>query len=258
MTHLLASLPLLLLLGTPQAETRTLADEVDRQEARQHYRAGEGYMARESFEEAVVEFRVATGLDPDFVLAHYSLGQALMALDRYGEALDAYTAAREAVVAGSHLNHKERAALERDRRDQINELQDSLQFVRSGKIKGTGGATTALETRIEQQIELLQEAEQKDAETGPRIPAELLLATGSAYFHLGQLEDAEREYRAAIRTNGSLGAAHNNLAVVCMLTGRYEEARTEIRAAEAAGFFVSPGLKDDLEEKARASETPEP
>jgi tetratricopeptide (TPR) repeat protein len=256
MTHLLASLPLLLLVTAPQAETETLADKVHRQEARRHYRAGEAYMGRESFEKAVAEFRTATGLDPDFVLAHYSLGQALMALNRHQEALDAYTAAREAIVAASHLNQKDRAALERDRRDQINELQESLQFVRSGKIKGTGGATTALETRIEQQLDQLREAEQRDAETGPRIPAELSLALGSAHFHLGQLEDAEREYRAAIRTKGSLGAAHNNLAVVCMMSGRYEEARTEIRAAESAGFFVSPGLKDELETRASASSSP--
>jgi len=37
--------------------------------------------------------------------------------------------------------------------------------------------------------------------------------------------DAEREYRAAIAVNGKLGEAHNNLAVVLLLTGRAAERR---------------------------------
>jgi Flp pilus assembly protein TadD len=58
--------------------------------------------------------------------------------------------------------------------------------------------------------------------------------------------DAEREYRAALAVDPKLGEAHNNLAVVCMLTGRYGEAEQEIKAAEKSGFKVNPQLKEDL------------
>ena len=44
----------------------------------------------------------------------------------------------------------------------------------------------------------------------------------------------------------SLGEAHNNLAVVYMLTGRIREAEAAVEKAEAAGFRVNPQLKKDI------------
>jgi hypothetical protein len=44
-----------------------------------------------------------------------------------------------------------------------------------------------------------------------------------------------------------MGEAHNNLAVVCMLTGKLDEAQIEMKAAEASGFRVNPRFKEDLE-----------
>ena len=46
--------------------------------------------------------------------------------------------------------------------------------------------------------------------------------------------------------NGKLGQAHNNLAVICMLTGRLDEAEAEVKLAERNGFRVNPRFKDDL------------
>ena len=81
----------------------------------------------------------------------------------------------------------------------------------------------------------------------PETPAWISLALGSAYFRNGAMADAEREYREALKADAKIGEAHNNLAVVCLLTGRYEEAGMEINAAEGAGFKVNPQLKRDLE-----------
>jgi len=64
------------------------------------------------------------------------------------------------------------------------------------------------------------------------------------------MADAEREYRAAIAVDPKLGEAHNNLAVVCMLTGRFADAEQEIKAAEKSGFRVNPQLKEDLQKAA--------
>jgi Flp pilus assembly protein TadD len=46
---------------------------------------------------------------------------------------------------------------------------------------------------------------------------------------------------------------HNNLAVVCMLTGRYDDAEKEIQLAEKNGFRVNQGLKDDVKARKAGS-----
>jgi Flp pilus assembly protein TadD len=63
---------------------------------------------------------------------------------------------------------------------------------------------------------------------------------------MGALDEAEREYRAALGADGSFGEAHNNLAVVLMMTGRLDEAQRHLDSAEAAGFSVDPRFKRDL------------
>ena len=262
MEPVLASVAVLSLVAGPQAAPRTrpeaspLTQEINREEARHHYRAGDRLMAEEAFERAAARFRSATQLDPDYVLAYYSLGQALMKLDRYDEALSAYTEARDTLRRQSHVDQRMQVRLDQQRRDEIHELEETLQKVRSGKVKGTGGATMSMELGIEERIRMLQEAELRGAGSEVTVPAELHLALGSAYFRLGQLEPAEESYRAAIRRRGNLGAAHNNLAVICLMTGRLEEARREIRAAEEAGFFVSVRFKSDLEEREREARRP--
>jgi len=229
-----------------------LLEKQRREEARRHYRSGHEFMLRESFEEAAREFRTATGLDPAFVLAYYSLGQALMTLKRYPAALEAYTACRDAILRQSALDQRGRSELDRRRRDEIRELEDSLQRLRAGKIKGVSGDMNAQVIAVEQRLRVLRDADMRGAEQAQRVPAELSLGLGSAHFRLGRLEEAEREYRASIGTDAKLGAAHNNLAVICMMTGRLGEAEEEMKRAEKAGFPVNPLFKKDLEEKLRA------
>ena len=60
------------------------------------------------------------------------------------------------------------------------------------------------------------------------------------------LGDAEREYLAALAVSPKFEEAHNNLAVVYMLTGRISEAEAAVEKAEAAGFRVNPQLKEDI------------
>jgi Flp pilus assembly protein TadD len=72
------------------------------------------------------------------------------------------------------------------------------------------------------------------------------VALGSAYFRNNAFLDAEREYKAAIDADATAGEAHNNLAVVYLLTKRGEEAGREVGLAERAGFAVPDGLKRDI------------
>lgn len=79
-----------------------------------------------------------------------------------------------------------------------------------------------------------------------QTPAEVSLALGSAYYRNNQPQDAEREWVAATTANPRLGEAHNNLAVIYMMSGRKKEAEEAVKAAERARFRVPPQLKADI------------
>lgn len=237
------------------AQAAPAQDVLERQrqnDAQRHYQEGEQHMYREAFEDAVREFKRAVELDPRHVLAHYSLGQAYMALKRYPAAVEAYVSCRETLLGLASLDQRARADVDRRRRDEIHDLQQQLDRLRTGKVKGVSGDMGPQVMAVEQRLRVLKDADLRGAEQEIRIPAELTLALGSAYFRLGQLVDAEREYRAALKADSKLGAAHNNLAVICMLTERFAEAREAVAAAEKNGFRVSEQFKRDLEQRARS------
>src|SRR4030095_8823482 len=73
--------------------------------------------------------------------------------------------------------------------------------------------------------------------------------SGSVYLRAGSLEDAERAYLEALKTNPDLGEAHSNLAVVYLKTNRIEQAWQQVLAAEKSGLSVHPGLKQDIESR---------
>jgi tetratricopeptide (TPR) repeat protein len=216
------------------------------------YKEGVDQMRVEQWEEAAESFKAAFALDPHMVLAAYNLGQCRMAQKRFVEAVAAYKTARTAFEDLSTLSQKERGQRDRARRDEINALRDSL--ARLHTMTGKGITEMAYQTRFEDRIRLLESMEMK-GDTPPPVPAEMPLALGSAYFRQEKLEDAERAYREAVSLNPKLGAAHNNLAVICLLTGRVDEAEAETRLAEESGFKVNPRLKEDI---ARAKATPRP
>jgi Flp pilus assembly protein TadD len=218
----------------------------DQAEAIDRFQAGRQLMEREEYEEAVRELRAATSLVPIFAAAHYELGRSLMALGRYPEAATAYEDCRNAILS---LGPQDLL------------LESRLRFLRdfSDRSHGNTGYNVPLEQarRLRQEKNLLAMAE-GSGEAEVRVPAEVYLGLGSAYFRQGKLAPAEKAYRAAVQEDPGLGPAHNNLAVICMQTGRYEEARDEIAAAEAAGFLVSGQFKQDLEERSRESRSERP
>ncbi len=231
--------------GLLQADVPKAPRPDDARVAEQHYRSGLELMQAESWTEASREFEQAVALDPYMVMGHYNLGQCRMALKDYAQAQRAYSASREAFEQLGSLSEKDRAQRERDRRDEMNELRDSL--ARAHTLKNVN--VQQLTMRIEERMRVLESLELKGAERR-EMPAELPLALGSAFFRQGLLPDAEREYKEALRLDKKLGAAHNNLAVIYLMTKRLDEAVAAATAAEKAGFALSPRFKDDLK-KAR-------
>jgi tetratricopeptide (TPR) repeat protein len=228
------------------AHAQHIADQRSRREAISHYRAGQELMSAEKFEQAVEEFSKAIKSDALFSLAHYGLGQAYMNLQRYASAAKAYQGCLEAFRELYQLEQTNRAAVERQRDDEIVEMQDTLRRM----TQNTPSSPRVLQ--LEQQLaDIKRQKPSLDGAFHP--PAAVLLALGSAHFRNGDRDEAETEWKAAIDANPKLGEAHNNLAVIYMQTGRLDEADQEIKAAEKAGFHVNPQFKDDLNQRRKSS-----
>jgi tetratricopeptide (TPR) repeat protein len=219
-------------------------------EAEQFYRAGVESMKSEAFEKAADEFRAAIAANPEMVLAHYNLGQCRMAQKRYVEAAAAYRNTKDAFTRMGQLSEQDREKGERDRQDEIRGLRDNLTQLHT--VKDGSAERRAME--IDSRIRLLESMQFK-GNVRPAMPAEFPLALGSAYFRQEKLQEAQAEYEEATKLNPKLGAAHNNLAVIYLMTGLPAEAETELTRAEKSGFPINPRLKEDIK-KAKAARKP--
>jgi tetratricopeptide (TPR) repeat protein len=225
--------------------------DVDRQrhqDALEHYRLGEAAMFSEHWDDAEPEFQEAIKLDHQMLMAHHRLGDCHMAQHRYEEAMRAFLNARGVFKELSALQNSGSAEAEKQRDEEIRELRDSLTLLQSGTIKlgadGRSGVPPAI-MKLESRIQQIEQSKQR-RESPADEPPELGLALGSAFLRLGHFEDAEREYRAALRVRPRFGEAHNNLAVVYLSTGRLDLAKKEIAEADKCGFRVNPRLKEDI------------
>src|SRR6187397_1547421 len=86
------------------------------------------------------------------------------------------------------------------------------------------------------------------------VPYFVPMALGVAHFRSSHFADAEREYKEAIASNPASGETHNNLAVLYLTIGRYEDAENEVKAAEKVGFKINENLKSDIRAARRTAE----
>jgi tetratricopeptide (TPR) repeat protein len=226
------------------------ADQVDRDrnQALEHLRKGQEALETERYEEAEREFLAAIALNPRLELAHYGLGQVGMATKQYRKVIAAYSNCRDAFHQNEGEGRSDALATDRRIDDQLQSLRDFRNALQNGRVRSQDLSGSL--RRVDNEIRQLEAAQQRSHPTGASwTPPYILTALGSAYFRTGAFEDAEREWRLALAIDPNIGEVHNNLAVVCMLTNRYDEAAREIELAEKAGFKVSPGLKQDLKAK---------
>jgi tetratricopeptide (TPR) repeat protein len=211
------------------------------------FKKGEERLRAERYEEAAAEFQKAVAIYPSFVLAHYGLGQSQMALKRYEEAVTAFSAARDA--------YYKMASLKMD--DQLSALEASQRALDGYRnltgIEGGSGRTA--NKGVAERLNVLRDLEQvKKLDDGtPQPPAEISLALAGAHFRSGNLVEAEKENKNALRANPNFGQAHNNLAVLYMMGGKVPEAQAELSLAEKSGFTINPKLKEELERRAAAA-----
>ena len=140
----------------------------------------------------------------------------------------------------------------RQRQDRITELQElSKEYGKGPQTMQAQDTQQLIQNAIRQTQNELDRAYNVNM-IDAAAPAFVSVALGSAYFRAERFADAEREYKAAIDADPRAGEAHNNLAVVYMLTGRIDESWKEIALAEKVGFKVNPQFKKDLEDKRKA------
>jgi tetratricopeptide (TPR) repeat protein len=241
--NVLAVLFVVALVSVPAAQ---VVSDRNQRDALQHYRAGEEAMHGERLDVAEREFRESVKLDPLLHLAHYGLGQVFMKTKRFPLAVLAYLDARAAFRAGAARALQDETAYQRQLDDQIRALEDAKRSFEGNGPRAKVPDVNSTLLRIDTQINQLRNQRRRNPDKPAEVPGWISLALGSAYFRTDAMADAEREYREASKVEPRLGEAHNNLAVVLMLTGRLEEAEREMKTAEKAGFRVSPQFKEDL------------
>jgi len=235
-------------LAQPPVPRLNLADT---QRANLHYRLGWEALRAEAWADAVKEFQQALELDRKFKLAYYGLGRSLMALRRFDEAARAYEASRDLYQQQASEKFTNQFEVDKMRQDDQQQLQTALDALQR---RGGANSSPTLMIQIAQlktQIEHIKTKRDaiRDISLQSVVPAFVSLALGSAYFRQERFDDAERAYKAALDDDPTFGEAHNNLAVLYMMTGRLDDSTKEIALAEKSGFRVNPQFKQDLEAK---------
>ncbi len=254
----------LVLLQEPIQPVRILEDAQATQrllQANQHYRLGTAALQAGRFEAAEQELRETVKLDPNSFLAWFSLGRTYIALKRYDDSVRAYLSCQPAWDRS--VADQKGQTFDRDSRleDRIRELEDRVRFYENEQqaAERVAGRSSTERPRFQTEIENIQAEISLLGQVRGRHqgavdpPAEFALGLGSAYLRAGSIDDAERAYREALRLRPKYGEAHNNLAVICIKRGDYDEAYSHAQAAQKAGFRVHPQLVKDIENGRRAA-----
>ena len=247
-TSTLALLALLALPSALWAQTTPKYDP-DADRANLHYRLGWEALHSENWTGAAREFQQAIDIDHKFKLAYYGLGRSHMGLHQFPDATRAYETCRDLYQAqASEKFNNSREADKRREQDQ-QAAQIAINNLTNKGTQSQGVQNQVRQLRTYQQGLQMKRDQGRDLTLSGYVPAFVALGLGSAYFRQGRMTDAEREYKAALNADPTTGEAHNNLAVLYMLTGRLDDSTKEVSLAEKSGYKVNPQFKQDLEDK---------
>lgn len=222
----------------------------DRSQARIRNKLGWEYMSREQFDNAVRAFQQAVEIDPAFEMPWYGLGRAHLALKQFVAATSALTRCKNLyeAVAGRQFTSQQEA--QRFRQDRITDIDERIRQVQA--LPPTVQAQDQLRQLQEQRRQIQEFITRGNSITIENtVPAWVSLSLGSAYFRSGRLQDAEREFKAAVQADGKSGEALSNLAVVYLETQRFDAALQSIDAAKKTGFKVNPELERAIRDRVK-------
>jgi tetratricopeptide (TPR) repeat protein len=196
----------------------------------------------------------AIAFDPLLAVAHYGLGQTYMYQQRFREAARAFATSREVFRCAPPLSEEER----KRRTAAIADLREALRTADQRRIRQLGAKWREMNGDVTTPgagIRSAQEAERLLAELESSLkhfdpsPSGVTLALGTALFQTGDIAGAEEAFRAVLARDPRSGDAHHNLALVCTITDRLEEAEREVQAAAKAGVPIHPRLREEIERR---------
>ena len=231
--------------AAPEARTSGLAQ----------FKVGEAAILASKWPVAEAALLKAVAFDPLLAVAHYGLGQTYMAQQRFKEAVGAFSTSRQAFgCVGWTQDDRKRVS------EEIRELRDAIRGADRRRLQEIGVKWKELNRDVRtpgDKMLSIQDAERRletlelsIKETNPTPPG-VTLALGTALFQIGRIDEAEVEFRAALARDQRSGDAHHNLALVCTITDRLDEAEREIAAAEKAGVPIHPRLREEIDRRKR-------
>lgn len=243
--------------GSPALSAQSAAEKTVRERAKVPYDEGMAHVRSEAFDAALKAFQQAITIDPSFDMAYYMLGRTHLAVRNYVAATVALGRCRDLYQADStrqFTNKQERQRVLRDRMRDLDQLIEDTQRAAELPANSTRRFSMLQDVRLYQERKRqLQDLERNDTmQSTASVPAFVSLSLGSAYFRSGKLPEAEQAYLATIAADPRVGEAHNNLAVVYMETGRFDQAEKAVKAAEKAGLKVQQALKDEIQKRKKA------
>ena len=158
---------LFVLAGTVALGAEGSLDAQKRREAEQAYRRARRRCGWSRSSRRSLTSAPPIKLDPLLSIAHYSLGQALMALKRYPDAVEAYLGCRESFERIASLSTQDKNAIEKAREDEIRELNESILRVQQGKVKG---GSTLNSGRHQERLRVLEGSRMKGHEERVGVP----------------------------------------------------------------------------------------
>ncbi len=203
---------------------------------RTHINLGVAYYKQGLLNEAVLEYKTALMLKPDYAIAHNNLGNAYYAQGRTNEAVQEYKAALRLnpSLAETHYNIGNIYMSE-------GRLNEAAQEYRTALVLNPGyaeahsslGFAYYEQGRLNETVQELLAALQLNS-YNPDVRNNL----GNVYMKLGQIDDAIAHYQAALRLEPNHAITHNNLGLAYKRKGLINEAMQEFQEA----LRINPGL----------------
>ncbi len=217
--------------------------------ARASVEKGDKLMQKERYEAAEKAFRKAIDNEPTLPTAYHGLGRALVAQQRFAEAIEPLEEAKDRYVRwaqdekSTEMEARQEAAA---RARAFQDLKNTQKIRQSGA--GTSPAadlTRMASTRIETEKYLAgKNWKYEDLEA---VPADVFYLDGLARLRTGDKDAGIRELDTCLVLEPDHGLAHYNLAVALFTSGQVRPAKEHLDAAVAAGVDANPRFVADVD-----------
>jgi tetratricopeptide (TPR) repeat protein len=216
---------------------------------------GEKLLRKQQYERAEEAFRTAIEVEAEWPMAHLGLGAALVAQERFEEAIDVLAEAEGRFVAWEQKINMADLKKRQIARRQLESVRNAGAAQHSGSPNAGRRLTPRLDTdRLEGRIltEQFLLRERWALEGFEAIPPQVFYLEGIAYLRIGRLDLGIDALRVCLTIDGKHGLAHYNLAVALFGQGALSESQQHLDAALDAGVEPHAQFVANLEQATAA------